>query len=189
MSTWTATPDGAAAPRRPADHVAVPLGAVALAIGVGLLFGQARFRVTEAHFTASIMRLVHMRPATSLGDNVVFPLHGQWVGFSLSVACTAALLLVPFFVVAGLLLVARRVESRRALVALAVTTVVIFLVNQLRLLVIAGSMLAWGFTTGYERSHVFLGTVLSTLGVIGGVIIFVWMLVGNAGQRHSGSNP
>lgn len=189
MSLWTASPEDAASPRRPVDRVAVPLGAIALVIGVGLLFGQGRFRVSEARFTAFAMRLVHMRPAVSLGDNVVFPLHGRWVGFSLSVACTAALLLVPFFVIAGLLLVARRVESRRAVVALAVTTAVIFLVNQLRLLVIAGSMLAWGFTTGYERSHVFLGTVLSTLGVIGGVIIFVWMLVGKPGQRHSGSNP
>lgn len=185
---WVAPVSGGdRAYRRSGDHLALPLGLVALAISAALLVGQGRFRDTEARFTALVMRLVHMRPASSLGDNVVFPLHGRWVGFSLSVACTAALLLVPFFVIAGLLLLARRVDSRRAIIALVVTTAVIFLVNQLRLLVIAGSMLAWGFTTGYERSHVFLGTVLSTLGVIGGVIIFVWMLVGNPGPRQSGS--
>jgi hypothetical protein len=65
---------------------------------------------------------------------------------------------------------------------------VIFLVNQLRLLVIAGSMLAWGFRTGYERSHVFLGTVLSTVGVIIGVIIFVWMLIGRPDHSRAGSS-
>jgi exosortase/archaeosortase family protein len=95
--------------------------------------------------------------------------------------------MVPFFVITGLLLLAHRASGRRALVALLITTVVIAGVNQLRLLVIAGSMLAWGFKTGYERSHIFLGTVLSTIGVVCGVIIFVWMLVGGHDQRRMGS--
>jgi exosortase/archaeosortase family protein len=162
------------------------VGVAAVAVSVALIVWQARFRVVEASVTASVLRLFHLRPADSLGTNVVFPLHGRWVGFSLTIACTAALLMVPFFLVAGLLLLARRVDSRRALIALSVATVVIFTVNQLRLLVIAGSMLAWGFQTGYERSHIFLGTVLSTIGVIVGVIIFVWMLIGRPGQPPIG---
>ena len=64
----------------------------------------------------------------------------------------------------------------------------IFVVNQLRLLVIAGSMLAGASRSGYERSHVFLGTVLSTVGVIVGVIIFVWMLIGRPDHSRAGSS-
>jgi exosortase/archaeosortase family protein len=169
------------------DRTAIPAGAVALALSLGLLVWQARFRVGEAWVTAWFLRLFHLRSAAALGPNVVFPLHGRWVGFELTVACTAALLLVPFFAVAGLLLLVGRVDRGRAAVALLVATGVIFAVNQLRLLVIAGSMLAWGFQTGYERSHVFLGTMLSTIGVIAGVIVFIWMLIGGADRRHRGS--
>ncbi|MDQ1427833.1 MAG: hypothetical protein QOK39_1309 [Acidimicrobiaceae bacterium] len=188
MSMWVASPGGTAALRPRRDQVSVPAGALAVGIALALLVWQGRFRVGEAWVTAWILRVFHLRPASALGANVVFPLHGQWVGIELSVACTAALLMVPFFAVAGLLMLARRVDSRRALTALAVVSVVIFLVNQLRLLVIAGSMLAWGFRTGYERSHVFLGTVLSTVGVIIGVIIFVWMLIGRPDHSRAGSS-
>jgi exosortase/archaeosortase family protein len=187
MSMWVASSVGPTFRPR-TDRVALPAGVAVLVGALALLVWQARFRVGEAWVTAAAMRLFRLRPASSLGDNVVFPLHGRFVGFTLTTACTAALLMVPFFLVVGLLLVARRVDSRRALVALAVTAAVIFVVNQLRLLVIAGSMLVWGFQTGYERSHVFLGTVLSTIGVVTGVIIFVWMLVGGHDRHGMESN-
>ena len=135
--------------------------------------------------SAWVLRLVRLRPASSLGDNVIFPLHGQWVGYSLSVACTAALLIMPFFIVAGLLIVSGRVDRRRALGA-GPHVVIIFVVNQLRMLVIAGSMMLWGFRSGYERSHILLGTVLSTVGVIIGIIIFCWMLVSSPDGRRRG---
>lgn len=186
MSLWVASPGATDSYRPRRDPVAVAAGVAAVGVSLALLVWQARFRVGEASVTAWVLRLFHLRPAASLGSNVVFPLHGRWVGFSLTVACTAALLMAPFFAVAGLLLLARRVDSRRALIALSVASVVIFTVNQLRLLVIAGSMLAWGFQTGYERSHIFLGTVLSTIGVIVGVIIFVWMLIGRPDQPRIG---
>ena len=92
-------------------------------------------------------------------------------------ACTAALLMVPFFLITGGTLLLRRVEMARALTALAVTCGIIFVVNQLRLVVIAGSMVLWGFKTGYERSHILLGTALSTIGVIAGIILFARLLV------------
>lgn len=188
MSTWQPEADLAAEGTRPLadgnDPLAIPAGVAVGAIGLVLLMGQARFRIAEAGFSAWVLRLSHLLPAKSLGNDVVFPLHGKWVGFSLSVACTAALLLVPFFAAAGLLLASGRFDRRRVLIALAVVSAIIFAVNQLRLLVIAGSMVAWGFQTGYERSHIFIGTLLSTLGVIVGVIIFVWMLIDAPSNRR-----
>jgi exosortase/archaeosortase family protein len=181
MSVWVDSPDS-----QPRDRIALPAGLAVVALGLALVIGEARFRVTEARVSAWILRLVRMRPASSLGDNVIFPLHGRWVGYSLSVACTAALLIMPFFIVAGLLILSGRVDRRRALGALALTSVIIFVVNQLRMLVIAGSMMLWGFTSGYERSHILLGTVLSTVGVIIGIIIFCWMLVSTPDGRRRG---
>jgi exosortase/archaeosortase family protein len=181
MSVWLDSPGS-----RPRDRIALPAGLAVVLVGLALVVGEARFRVAEARVSAWVLRLVRLRPASSLGDNVVFPLHGQWVGFSLSVACTAALLIMPFFIVAGLLMLSGRVDRRRALVALALTSVIIFIVNQLRMLVIAGSMMLWGFKSGYERSHILLGTVLSTVGVIIGIIIFCWMLVSSPDGRRRG---
>ena len=164
-------------PNQRRDPLAVPTAVAVFAVGLGLLLWEGRFRVAEASASAWVLRLIRLRPASSLGPDVIFPLRGQWVGYTLSMACTAALLIAPFFAIAGLLLLSGRVSRRRVLLALGVTSVIIFVVNQLRLLVIAASMQVWGFETGYQRSHVFLGTTLSTIGVIVGIIIFVWLLI------------
>ena len=156
----------------------LPLGLGMVAAGLSLIVWEGRFRVQEAKISAWLMRSLGIRrPAISFGSAVVFPLHDRWVGFTVTLACTAALLVVPFFLLGGALILTGRVSRVRALLALAITTVLVFAVNQLRLLVITGSMVHWGFQKGYDRSHIFLGTVVSTVGVVAGVVIFVWMLV------------
>jgi hypothetical protein len=56
-------------------------------------------------------------------------------------------------------------------------------------MVIAASMLWWGFQTGYERSHILLGTALSTIGVIIGIVVFVWMLIDGPDRQLGGVTP
>ncbi|MDP9073249.1 MAG: exosortase/archaeosortase family protein [Actinomycetota bacterium] len=159
------------------DPLRIPSAFAIVAIGAVLVVWESRFRQVEARVSAVVLRLVHLRPAQSLGDSVIFPLRGHWVGYTLNVSCTAALLVSPFMVVAAGLLASGRVNRRRALSSLGVVAAIIFAINQLRFMVIAGSMVLWGFRIGYERSHVLIGTVLSTLGLVVGVIIFIWMLV------------
>lgn len=169
------------------DWTSFPTGMAVIGIGLALLVWQTRFRLFETDVSAWIVRSLRLRPAASaVGTNVIFPLHGRWVGFSLTVACTAALLMLPFFLIAGLLMLSGRVDRRRGLSALLAVSAIVFLVNQLRMLLIAASMMWWGFQRGYERSHVFLGTVLSTIGVIIGMVIFVWMLIGDSSRRRRG---
>jgi exosortase/archaeosortase family protein len=169
------------------EWTSFPIGVAVIGVGLALLVWQARFRLLETNVSAWAVRALHLRPAASaVGTNVIFPLHGRWVGYSLTVACTAALLMLPFFLIAGLLLLTGRIDRRRGLSALLAVSVIIFVVNQLRMLLIAASMMWWGFQRGYERSHVFLGTVLSTIGVITGMIIFVWMLLGDSSRRRRG---
>ncbi len=86
----------------------------------------------------------------------------------------------------------RRVCIRTGLTSHAAITVVLFTVNQARLFVVVASMRAWGFRAGYERSHVFLGTILSTLGVVVGLLLFARLVVkqerpkGGPGARWAG---
>ena len=144
--------------------------------GVAVINEQSMVRGLEARTGADLARAVGLVPARAIGSAVVFPLHGRFVGYTVTEGCTVAFLVAPFFVIAALLIASRRTPPRRGLGALAVLTVVFFIVNQARLFVVAASMHLWGFRPGYERSHVFVGTTLSTIGAVVGLLLFVRLL-------------
>lgn len=157
------------------------LAAAAAAAAVLLVVGQEQIRRFEAVGSASLLGLLRIAPADALGTAVTFPAKGRYVGFTVAPGCTAALLIVPFFVAAGGLLLAGRVRPGRATATVAVFAAVVVAVNQLRLLVIAVSMRTWGYPDGFERSHVLLGSVVSTIGVVGGLLLFLRMVVPRRG--------
>lgn len=154
-----------------------PVAAASVAAAVVLLAVQERFRRVEASTCASLLRLLHIAPADSLGTAVTFPARDRFVGFTVAPGCTAALLIAPFLVVTGVLLFAGRVPPRRALATVSAFAAVVAMVNQLRLLVISISMRHWGYPDGFERSHLLLGSVVSTIGVAGGLLLFLRMVV------------
>ena len=156
-----------------------------VAIGVAMITGESLVRAAEARTGADLARMVGLVPARAVGSAVVFPLEGRFVGYAVTEGCTVAFLVAPFFVLAALLIASRRTRPLRGLRALAAVSLVFFTVNQARLLVVAASMRVWGFRTGYERSHVLLGTMLSTVGVLAGVLLFVWLVV-EQGRRKDG---
>ncbi len=151
-----------------------PLGvAIALvAAGVGLAVSQGAIRVLEAQLSAALGSILGQH-TQAVGDSVIFPLGNRFVGWNLTLACTAALLVAPFFLLAAGLVASGRLGIRRALLTLGAVAVLVFAANQLRMLVITISMREWGFVTGYERSHVLLGTVVSTLGLVIGLLVFI----------------
>ena len=142
-------------------------------IGVAVITQQSLVRGLEATTGAALARWLGLVPARAVGSAVVFPLHGRFVGYTVTEGCTVAFLVAPFFVLAALLIASRRTPPRRAVGALAVLIAVFFIVNQARLFVVAASMQVWGFRHGYERSHVFLGTTLSTIGAVVGLLLFL----------------
>ena len=151
----------------------IAVAALLAVLTVAVLLEQARVRTFEALASAWIVGGLRVVPAESLQTAVVFPLRGRFVGYTLTPGCTAAFLVAPFLLLGAGLIIARRLSVWRGVKALAVVTVALFVANQARLVVIALSMRAWGFYAGYERSHVFLGTIVSTLGVIGGLLLFL----------------
>jgi len=153
------------------------LPVVAVVMALVLLAGQEQVRRAEAAACAALVSLFSSLPAESIGTAVVFPIDSRYVGFTVAPSCTAALLIVPFIVLTAVLLLARRVPPGRALATVAAFGAVVILVNQLRLLVIALSIRVWGFPAGFDHSHVLLGTVVSTIGVAGGLLLFLRMVV------------
>lgn len=160
------------------------LAAAGVATCVLLFAGQEAFRRAEASVCAVVVSLLRVEPAQSIGTAVIFPTDSRWVGFTVAPSCTAALLVVPFVLLTGLLLLARRVPPARALSTVAAFAAVVIVVNQLRLLVIALSIRVWGWPSGFENSHVLLGTVVSTIGVAGGLLLFLRMIVPKEGERR-----
>jgi len=145
--------------------------AVALAAaGVGFVLFDASVRRLEASTSAAVIAVTGFRSA-AIGSAVVFMNQGRAVGYSLTPGCSVALLVAPLMLIVAALLFVRRLSLRRALTTAVVLVALLFTVNQCRFLVIAWSMREWGFRTGYERSHIFLGTIVSTIGVVVGLLL------------------
>ncbi len=144
---------------------------------VVMMVSQADIRLAEARVSAGVIDVTRVAQAQSIGNSVVFPLRNAFVGFTITLGCTAALLVIPFFMLTSGLIVARRTSIHRGVATLGILVVALFVVNQARLLVIALSMRIWGFQRGFEISHVLLGTVVSTLGVLGGLLLYLWALL------------
>ena len=145
-------------------------------IGLAVLSQESVIRQVEARTGADVARLSGLVPARAVGSAVIFPLNGRFAGYAVTEGCTVAFLVAPFFVIAASMIASRRTPPRRGLGAVVVVTLVFFVVNQARLFVVAASMRMWGFRSGYERSHVFLGTILSTLGAVAGLLLFLWLV-------------
>lgn len=169
---------------RPVDRRVIG-GLLLAAGGVAMFVSQTHLRAVEATMAAAIMRVTDLANARALGPEVIFT-HGQhWIGYTIATSCTAALLIAPFFLVGAALLVGRRLGLRRAFLAVGVVSVAVWLVNQVRLLLIGASMQLWGLKTGYGRSHVLAGGVISTVGVTIGVVAFLALMLR---ERESASS-
>lgn len=144
-----------------------------LAGAVLLVAGQGTFRVLEAWATGAIAGGMRLAPTHQAGTSVFFPAKKLFIDFNVTTGCTAALLISPFFVLAAGVVAVGRTSLRWGVAALAVTALTIFMVNQARLLTILVFIRRWGYPRGYDVSHVLVGTVVSTLGVLGGLVLFV----------------
>lgn len=172
-------------PARPTKYLNRVLAVLIAAAGVVLLVTEAHIRLFEAKVAAEIMRLTSIgNHAQAVGSSVVFPHQQHWIGFTIATSCTAALLIAPFFLIGAALVLSGRIPIPSALLALVAITVIVWFVNQLRLLLIGASMQLWGFKSGYSRSHILAGGVVSTLGVAIGIAVFLALVLHSQTDRH-----
>ncbi|WP_369052046.1 hypothetical protein [Kineococcus terrestris] len=141
-----------------------------------LLTRDAAVRHAEACASAALVRATGTA-ATCAGDSTLYRVEGLLVGHTTTIGCSALVLLLPFVAVTALLLPVRRVPLVVPVGALATAAVVVVAVNQLRLLTIASGVRAWGLERGYGATHVLAGTVVSTVGVIAGGLVFLVLIV------------
>lgn len=146
---------------------------VMAACAVVLVLEQTAVRPLEASLAARITGIVHVAPASAIKTVVLFPTSGRLAGLAINASCSIALLVSPFCLLAGGLVLSRRTSPPRGLATLGVAVLWLLAVNQTRIVIIVLSIRLWGIERGYELSHVVFGTFVSTIGVLGGLFIFV----------------
>jgi exosortase/archaeosortase family protein len=133
-------------------------------------------RLAEAMVSAGLLRLMGTG-ADRFGTAVLVETDAGRAGFTIATGCSTTLLAAPFLAVGALTLGTGRVRPARGLIALAWALVGISLLNQLRFAIVGGAIHLFGFERGYGQSHVLIGTLVSTTGLVVGLAGFVWLLV------------
>lgn len=149
-----------------------------LAAGVMLVVWHRTYRTLEIRVSAWLIDLV-----TSAGVYVVperqtvyFGLGTDHaIGLRITPECTSAFLVVPLLVVAAAMVGLRPRITRRVLASLGIATVVLVLVNQLRVLTLVGLIDAFGRDRGYYLGHTLFGSMVSVFGGAAALVLFVWL--------------
>ncbi len=144
---------------------------VLIAVAVALLVGTTTVARGEASLLARLLRLLGMS-AQQDSARVLFPTAHGIIGIALTAGCSVGPLIALFLLAAAGLCWFRPAPLRPVARAILLLVAAFVLVNQLRLVVIAYSIRRWGTGQGYEISHVFVGSLLTTTGFIAGVYLF-----------------
>ncbi|MGF1426156.1 exosortase/archaeosortase family protein [Kitasatospora sp. LaBMicrA B282] len=99
------------------------------------------------------------------------------VGIQITPACTSAVFLLPLTAVVGVLLCLRRLPAVRVLFAAAVAGAVMCATDLARLVSLIAA-LAWAGHRAFAWMHVVVGTWMSMLGAVAGLMLFCRLLVG-----------
>jgi exosortase/archaeosortase family protein len=153
---------------------AVALGLVLT--GAVLILGAHIGQRLEAWGQAHVVGLLGVTTQW-VDTRVFFPDKGRIAGINVTAGCSVGPVLGVFLICAGAVCAFRPFPARRVTLAAVQLVAVFALANQLRLVAIVLSMRHWGFQRGYDFSHVFLGSVITTVGFVVGAALFVRLLL------------
>lgn len=161
-------------PRRFARRHVVALVLLAIA---ALLFVFAReVRLGEAWVQTRLLELGGV-DAQQIGTAVLVEIDGRQAGVSLTAGCSIGPLLAILLLCCTPFVWYRSMAVTRVAVSVAQLAAVLVLANEIRIAAIVLSMRRWGFERGYDFSHVFLGSAITTVGFVLGAVLFVRLFV------------
>jgi len=161
----------------------------AAAIGLALVASLVLLRpvrLAEAMLSSAVLSALGFG-AERVGTSVLVETDGARAGFTIASGCSTALLAAPFLAVGALAVATGRVRPGRAFATLAAALVGVVVVNQLRFGIVGAAIGWFGFRTGYGQSHVLIGTLVSTVGLVVGLAAFV-LAMGRA-RTVEGDDP
>ncbi|HEX3425197.1 MAG TPA: archaeosortase/exosortase family protein [Acidimicrobiales bacterium] len=174
-------------PISPWDRPAVQaVTAAVMALGGALvLLASQPLRTAELKMAGVVMSIVTGKTVVYRPEHIVYfeTAASRTVGLEITASCTAIFLVVPFFFLGAIMAFIPRVRILRLLLGLTLGAATVFILNQLRLLMIAWATWHWGITEGFNWSHILAGGVITTIGVLIGLFLFFRFSL--AGRRWS----
>ncbi len=149
-----------------------------IAVAVGLVLAERAYRVFEVQFAGAILRIITTSGVFVAGERetVYFGLSGDTpLGLRMTPECSSAFMLLPLLLVTAAMLYFRPRNAKRLFTSLAISAVVVILVNQMRILAIFGLVNWLGVDEGYYWGHTLLGSMVSVLGGAIALVLFVWL--------------
>lgn len=120
--------------------------------------------------TSSGVHIVPERQTVYFGLGTTHP-----IGLTMTPECTSAFLVLPLMVVGAAMVALRPWIGQRVVTSLVVAGAALIIVNQLRILTMAG-LVAWlGIDRGYYWGHTMLGSMVSVIGGAAALVLFVWL--------------
>lgn len=154
------------------------LAGAMVAAAIALVVWARAVRVGEAWAQVGLLQLVGV-DALRVQTTVEAVLDGHRVGLILTAGCSVGPLLAVFLIGAAPFVWWRDLPVHRVLLALAQLGLVLTVANQVRLALIITSMRVWGIERGYEVSHVFVGSAITTVGFVLGAVLLIRGLAGH----------
>lgn len=152
--------------------------ALLLLLAAGLVAGHLAYQTAEVAVAGVLLQLVSSSGVyVAAGQQTVYFGLGSDhpLGLIMTPECTSAFLLVPLLLVGAVLIGLRPWIAGRVLVSLAVAAGILVVVNQLRILLLAG-LVGWlGTDRGYYWGHTMVGSVVSVFGGAVALTLFVWL--------------
>lgn len=152
------------------------LAILLVAAAVGLVLGARQVRYGEAGIQALLLRVGGLE-ARHVMTSVVVSIDGRPAGISLAGGCSIGPLLALFLLACAPFVWYRAMSVPRVLLSVAQLALALVVANEIRIAAILLSMRRWGFERGYEFSHVFLGSAITTVGFVAGAVLFARLFV------------
>jgi exosortase/archaeosortase family protein len=170
------------APATPAARLRwdrAPLAICLAAVGVLVVIAQTPFRGFEATMASLFARAFFFVPSSAEPAVAVFFGYHQPTGtiaIQVTLECSAVLILAALSLLGAAVLLIRSVSTMTALAAWMASCAVLVLFNELRLAFLAAAFHWWGLAAGFERAHIFYGSVISVIGMVLSLVVFMAVL-------------
>jgi exosortase/archaeosortase family protein len=155
----------------------------AAAIG-GLVVALVAFAWTyqsvETSVAGWLIGVVSRVPVTSVGAGHLIVVNGdsaEGFGLTLTNECSSLPILIAFALVSLGLVSTGKIPPGRIGRSLAAAVGIAIAVNLARLAIVGWFTVRWGTSSGFSWSHVYVGSVLTVLGIGVGTVSYGWILV------------
>lgn len=170
---------------RAASRPGFVLGAALVVVAVVAFLAQGSFRTAEASLTSHVVGLFTSGRSTSYSSIVWFGVGTPTVsGLQITTLCSTVILVTPLMALAGLALMVRGLEIRRAVSGLIVSLAIVIACNILRYALAAFALQKWG-TDGFDLVHHYIGSLLVIAGFAVAFILLLRIATGAPGRRLS----